>query len=228
MRIKPVRIARGQQQLPGPVGFGQGRLFGFGLAGGRRRAQGILLTRAGHGRRGGFVALQENRRYSQAGFGLRRLFARLFCLQAGRGFGLLRWDGLGLLLRGCDYRRHRLFARSGNGRSFTLGFRMTRFLVVFALAAVLVLPRAGSFGFFGVLPLPPLALAGLGFRRGVFGFVRAARRTVRAAGFTAFPERGFFVFIPGNDPFGGCRILSDAPNITAAAWPLQREFALAP
>lgn len=93
---------------------------------------------------------------------------------------------------------------------------MTRFLAAFALVTIRVLPRAGSLSFFRILPLPPLALAGLGFGRGAFGFVRATRRIVRAAGFTAFPERDFFVFIPGGDPFGGCPILSDAPDITAA------------
>jgi hypothetical protein len=47
--------------------------------------------------------------------------------------------------------------------AFDLGLRMTRFLAVFGLTAVLVLPRASSFGFFVVLLLPPLDLAVLGF-----------------------------------------------------------------
>ena len=79
----------------------------------------------------------------------------------------------------------------------------------------------------GVLPLPPLTLAGLGLRRRVLGLLRVMRRTVRAAGFTAFPERGFFVLIPCCDPFGRHRILSDAPYTTVAAEMAQREFALA-
>ena len=90
VRIQPVRIARGQQQLPGPIGLGQCRFFGSGLAGGGRRPQGILLSRAGHGRRDGFVALQENLRNPETGFGLRRFVPGLFCAQAGRGLGLLR------------------------------------------------------------------------------------------------------------------------------------------
>jgi hypothetical protein len=47
--------------------------------------------------------------------------------------------------------------------------------------------------------------------------LRVTRRIARTAGFTAFPERGFFVFIPGCYPFGGYRILSDVSYITAAA-----------
>src|ERR1035438_8420185 len=97
MRIKPVRIARGQQQLPGPVGFGQRRLLGFWLASGCRWPQGILLTQASHGRREGFVALQENLRNSETGFGFRRLFRGRFRTWISRCFHLLRWDRLGLL-----------------------------------------------------------------------------------------------------------------------------------
>ena len=91
--------------------------------------------------------------------------------------------------------------------AFALGFGMTRFLTVFALTAALVLRLTISAGFFAVLRLARLTLTGLGLWRGAFGFVGAARRTVRAAGFTAFPERGFFVLIPGCDPFSRRRIL---------------------
>src|ERR1017187_6801896 len=114
------------------------------------------------------------------------------------------------------------------GEAFALGFRMTCFLTAFVLTDTLVLRLTTRFGFFGVLRLAPLALARPGLRRGTFGFVRTTRRTVRAAGFTAFPERGFLVFIPGYDPFGRRRILSDVPYTTAAAWMVQREFALKP
>src|ERR1039458_8441320 len=114
------------------------------------------------------------------------------------------------------------------GEAFALGFRTTRFLTVFVLTATLGLLLATSLDFVWVLRLPPLALARLGLRRGTFGFVRTTRRTVRAAGFTAFPKRGFLVFIPGYDPFGRRRILSDVPYTTAAAWMVQREFALKP
>ena len=119
--------------------------------------------------------------------------------------------GLGFRRRGFDSRATRM------GEALALGFRMTRLLTRFTLAAVLVLARASSFGFFMVFLLPPLGLAGLGFRRRGFGLLRGTRRTARAAGCTAFPERGFSVFIPGCYPFGGYRILSDASYTTAAA-----------
>jgi hypothetical protein len=109
------------------------------------------------------------------------------------------------------------------GEAPALGFRMARLLTRFTLVAVLVFVRVDSFGFFVVFLLPPLALTALGFRRRVFGWLRVTRRTARAAGFTASPERGFFIFIPGCDPFGGYRILSDGPYITAAARDVQCE-----
>ncbi len=49
MGIQPTGIARGQQQSPGAVGFGQRRFFPFGPARGRRRSQRILLSRASQG-----------------------------------------------------------------------------------------------------------------------------------------------------------------------------------
>jgi hypothetical protein len=129
-------------------------------------------------------------------------------------FGLA---GLGL--------RRRIFDSSstGMGEASSLDFRMPRLLTSFTLAAVLVLGRTGSLGSFVVLLLPSLGSAGMGFRRRVFGMLRVTRRIDRAAGFTAFPERGFFVFIPGCYPFGGYRILSDASYFTAAARAAQRE-----
>ena len=121
--------------------------------------------------------------------------------------------------------RRRVFDSSatGMGEASSLGFRMSRLLTGFTLAAVLVLGRTGSLGFFVVSLSPSLGSAGMGFRRRVFGMLRVTRRIVRAAGFTAFPERGFFVFIPGCYPFGGYRILSDASYFTAAARAAQRE-----
>ena len=113
--------------------------------------------------------------------------------------------------------------------ALVLGFRMTRSLTalvltaVFVLTAALVLRLTIRLGLLGVLRLARLTLAGLGLRRGALGLLRAARRTVRAAGFAAFPERGFFVLIPGCDPFGRRRILSDVPYITVAARAVQRE-----
>jgi hypothetical protein len=107
--------------------------------------------------------------------------------------------------------------------ALALGLRITRFLTalvltaVFVLASTLVLPLTTRLGLFGVMRLAGLAFAERDLRREVFGLLRAARRTVRAAGFTASFERGFFVLILGYDPFGRRRILSDAPYITAAA-----------
>ena len=112
---------------------------------------------------------------------------------------------------------------TGMGEASSLGFRMSHLLTGFTLAAVLVLGRTGSLGFFVVSLSPSLGSAGMGFRRRVFGMLRVTRRIVRAAGLTAFPERGFFVFIPGCYPFGGYRILSDASYFTAAARAAQRE-----
>ena len=112
---------------------------------------------------------------------------------------------------------------AGMGETSSLGLRTTRLLTDFTLAAVLVLGLAGSLGFFVVSLSPSLGSAGMGFRRRVFGMLRVTRRIVRAAGLTAFPERGFFVFIPGCYPFGGYRILSDASYFTAAARAAQRE-----
>lgn len=116
---------------------------------------------------------------------------------------------------------------SRRGEALALGFRMTFFLAAFVLTAALGLRLTIRFGFFGGLPLLPFALAGLGLRRRVLGLPRGTRRTGRAAGFTAFPERGFFVLIPCCDPFGRRRILSDAPHSTVAAGMTQRESALA-
>ena len=104
-----------------------------------------------------------------------------------------------------------------------MGLRTTRLLTDFTLAAVLVLGRVGSLSRLVVLLLRSSSSAGMGFWRRVFGLLRVTRPIVRAAGFTAFPERGFFVFIPGCYPFGGYRILSDASYITAAARQAQRE-----
>src|ERR1035441_789963 len=84
----------------------------------------------------------------------------------------------------------------GKGKTLALSLRRARFLAVFALTASLVLRLTSSFAFFAGLRLAPLALIGLGLRRGVFGLHRVTRRRVRAAGVTAFPERGFFVLIP--------------------------------
>ena len=114
-----------------------------------------------------------------------------------------------------------------NWPGFALGLRMIRLLALLTLATVRVLPLAGFFGFLVVLLLRPFPLAGVAFRRGDFGLLRGARRTARTAGFAAFPERGFFVFIPGSDPVVGYRILSDAVHNTAAGWGVQRESALA-
>ena len=52
VRIEPVRVPRGQRQLPGPVSFGQCSFVGSGVARWGRWAQDILLTRTGRGRRG--------------------------------------------------------------------------------------------------------------------------------------------------------------------------------
>lgn len=112
------------------------------------------------------------------------------------------------------------------GGAFALGFRTTRLLTFFTLAVARGLRLADSFGFVVVLRLRTFRLAGLAFRRGAFGLLRGTRRTACAAGFAAFPERGFFVFIPGSDPVGGYRILSDAAYNTAAACGVQCEFAL--
>src|ERR1035441_9363885 len=78
----------------------------------------------------------------------------------------------------------------GKGKTLALGLRMTGFLAVFAFTATLVLRLTRSLAFFAGLRLAPLALIGLGLRRGVFGLLRVTRRRVRAAGVTAFPERG--------------------------------------
>src|ERR1039458_3234100 len=78
----------------------------------------------------------------------------------------------------------------GKGKTLALGLRRTRFLAVFALTGTLVLRLTRSFAFFAGLRLAPLALVGLGLRRGVFGLLRVTRRTLRAAGVTGFPERG--------------------------------------
>ena len=112
---------------------------------------------------------------------------------------------------------------SGMGEASGLGLRTTRLLTDFTLAAVLALGRAGSLSRFVVLLLPSSSSAGMGFLRRVFGLLRVTRRIARAVGFKAFPERAFFVFIPGCYPFGGYRILSDAPYTTAAARQVQRE-----
>jgi len=101
---------------------------------------------------------------------------------------------------------------------------MTRLTTLLVLAATLVLRLVRVVDLFVPWVLARFALSGLALRRRVLGFRLVTRRTVRAADFTAFPERDFFVFIPGSDPSGGCRILSDAPNTTAAAEPLQREI----
>jgi len=100
---------------------------------------------------------------------------------------------------------------------------MTRFLTAFDLAAGLGLRLVSVAGFLAVLLLARFALAGLALRV-VFDFLRVTRRTARTASFTAFAERGFFFFIPGNDPFGGRRILSDALKIRGATRAVQREF----
>ena len=66
--------------------------------------------------------------------------------------------------------------------------REVLFLNAFGLAAALV------------LGLTLLGLAGPVLRRGAFGVFRTARRNARPAGFPAFAARGFFVFMPDNDP----------------------------
>ena len=78
---------------------------------------------------------------------------------------------------------------------------MTRFLTLLVLVAALVLRPVSVAGRFARLRLARLTLAGGALRRVVLGCLRVARRTVRAAGLATFPERGFFVFIPGCDPF---------------------------
>jgi hypothetical protein len=112
-------------------------------------------------------------------------------------------------------------AREGKGLG--LRFRLSRFRVVLVLAAAARLTRGEAASLFVRLGLARFALATGVLRRGVLTFLRVARRTARPAGFTACSERGFFVFMPGNDPFGGCRILSDTLNSTAASWLPQRE-----
>jgi hypothetical protein len=97
--------------------------------------------------------------------------------------------------------------------AFALGFRTTRFLAGLAWVAVLVLALVGILDFLVVLLLRAFSLAGLAFRRGVFGLLRVTRGTVRAAVFTAFARRGLFVLIPGSDPCGGSRIHSDTSTI---------------
>ena len=104
---------------------------------------------------------------------------------------------------------------------------MTRLLTPVDLVTARVLPLARDAGLFVPLLLARFVLAGLAFRRAVLGFLRIARRTVRVAGFAVFPERGFFRFIPGSDPFGGCRILSDTLETTRPARAVQWESPLA-
>jgi hypothetical protein len=60
---------------------------------------------------------------------------------------------------------------TGIGVASALGFRTTRLLTRFTLAAVLVLARTGRFGFFVVLLLATLALAEMEFRRRVFALL---------------------------------------------------------
>ena len=103
------------------------------------------------------------------------------------GCGLLCSLGRERALGACDDWRHYLRVSTGMDSTFTLGFRIT-LPSVFVLTAALVLRRTSRFGFFVVLRLAPSALAGLAFRRGVFGLLRVTRRTVRAAGFAAFPS----------------------------------------
>lgn len=112
---------------------------------------------------------------------------------------------------------------TGGIRSLARGFRTTRFDTAFILAAGLALRLAIVAACLEVLLLARFALAGLASRRGGLGFLRATRRTTRTAVFTAFAERGFFVFIPSCDPFGRCRIYSDALKITGVARAVQRE-----
>ena len=112
----------------------------------------------------------------------------------------------------------------GRDGALARGFRMTRLLTTFDLAAGLGLRLTSVAGFFVLLLLARLALARGAFRRGVLVFLRVTRRIARAAGFTAFAERGFFFFIRGSDPFGGCRVLSDAHEITGSTRAVQRQI----
>jgi hypothetical protein len=107
------------------------------------------------------------------------------------------------------------------GNRLVLTLRVTGFRSLFVRAGALVLRVRVLAGFFGRLLLTRFALAGLVLRRRVLGFLRAARRTVRLAGLAALAERGFFVFIPGNDPFRGRPICSDAPETTIALLAVQ-------
>ena len=83
--VEPVRIARGQNKLAGPVGFG--KFDGaFGAAGGlgrRSRAEGITLAGAAGRWSGGFVALEQNRG-NRGGFFIRGGFS---CAPGGGSFG---------------------------------------------------------------------------------------------------------------------------------------------
>lgn len=101
---------------------------------------------------------------------------------------------------------------------------MTRFLTLLILVGTLVFRPMRVAELFARLRLARLTLAGWAFRRTVLAFLRVVRRTVRAAGLATFPERAFFVFIPGCDPFGGCRILSDVPETTGPARLVQWKF----
>jgi len=116
---------------------------------------------------------------------------------------------------------------TGMDGAFTVTFRMTRLLTPVDLVPARVFTLARVAGLFAPLLLARFVLAGLALGRAILGLPRIARRTVRVAAFAVFPERGFFRFIPGSDPFGGCRILSDTLETTRPARAVQRESPLA-
>src|ERR1051325_4653682 len=60
MRVKPVRIARGEEQLSCSVSFGK-FAFGAGPRDGRRRTEFVTPSRPARPRRGRLIAFEENR-----------------------------------------------------------------------------------------------------------------------------------------------------------------------
>jgi hypothetical protein len=116
---------------------------------------------------------------------------------------------------------------SSSGRATergALSLRTERIRGAASVAARVVAGLRRALGLRAGLGLAALDLAAERFTRGAFGPLRMTRRTVRAALGAGFFVRGFLVFIPTSDPVGRCRVRSDASNITAAGYGVQREF----
>ena len=115
MRIEPMRITSGQQQLPGPVGFGQGGFFRSKMAGGIVGPKAYFWPGPVMGGEKGSSPSRIIGGILKTGLRLRRLFPERFYHWDSGCFGLLQWDGLGLLLKDCGDRRYglRAFDRDG-------------------------------------------------------------------------------------------------------------------